>query len=317
MPMNVFEGKETRSVDQQPMRTKGYFDDLLLLSVVTIWGLNFAIIKSAYIDFHPIAFNAVRFVISSLTMFLFLQIRGGTLRVDRKDLPEILALALVVNTLYQFFFIIGLASTKAGNAGLLLALVPICAYLVGIARRHERFSRTVLAGILVSLGGVAAIMFSNSSGAAFGDTWKGDLLMIAAAFCWGWYSGSSSSLLAKYGAVRLTVILMIVGTAALVPVSLPWLLRQNWAAVSARSWGQLMYASLLAIVYSYFVWARALVRIGVARTAIFSNITPVVALLGGWLVLGEVPSAAQIVGVVCVLAGVFIVGHSRGAEGFC
>jgi len=45
----------------------------------------------------------------------------------------------------------------------------------------------------------------------------------------------------------------------------------------------------------------------VAHTAVFSNVTPIVALLGGWLLLGEQPSLAQAAGVILVLAGVFIV----------
>jgi len=45
----------------------------------------------------------------------------------------------------------------------------------------------------------------------------------------------------------------------------------------------------------------------VARTSVFNNITPIVALFAGWLVLAEKPLPAQLAGVALVLIGVFIV----------
>jgi drug/metabolite transporter (DMT)-like permease len=64
-------------------------------------------------------------------------------------------------------------------------------------------------------------------------------------------------------------------------------------------------------VYSYLVWSFALEHIGVARTAVFSNLTPMVALLGGWLLLGEKPAWAQFAGIALILGGIFIVRSTR------
>src|SRR5438093_5909905 len=62
------------------------------------------------------------------------------------------------------------------------------------------------------------------------------------------------------------------------------------------AWLGLGYSALLSIVYCYFIWAHALNRIGVAHTAVFSNVTPIVALAAGWALLGERPLAAQLIG---------------------
>jgi drug/metabolite transporter (DMT)-like permease len=281
--------------------------DLLLLSVITIWGLNFAVIKLVFQYFHPISFNAARFIIASLAMVALLKFRGASLRVDPKDQAEVLWLGLLSNTLYQFCFVFGLARTRAGNAGLFMALTPIFAYLTGVFMGRERFNRGVLGGIVLSLAGVATIVFFGSAEVSLGTSWAGDLLLIAAALCWGWYTAGSTRLLAKYGALRLTVVTMVRGTAVMVPVSLPWLVTQDWSAIAPMAWFGLGYSTLLAIVYSYFVWSFALSRIGVAHTAVFSNITPIVALLGGWVLLGERPLLAQGAGVALVLTGVILV----------
>ena len=132
--------------------------DFLLLSVVIIWGFNFAVVKRVYVDFHPIAFNAVRFVIAVVAMVTLLKVSGASFRVDREDYRGILWLGLLSNTFYQFMFVLGLARTKAGNSGLLMALTPIFAYLIGVASKRERFRKGVLAGIMLSLAGVGVVI---------------------------------------------------------------------------------------------------------------------------------------------------------------
>jgi drug/metabolite transporter (DMT)-like permease len=286
---------------------KRYVTDLLMLSVVLIWGCNFSVMKIAYRSFHPISFNAVRFVIASLIIAFVMKRRGPIFRIDRRDAWRIIWLGFLVNTLYQFLFVLGLERTKAGNAALLLALVPVFAFLIGVFTKRAKFSLGVLAGIVLSLGGVAAIVAFGSAGLSLAGTWRGDLMMLGAAFVWGWYTASSIDLLEKYGPLHLTAITMIAGTVFLLPPSIPWLFSQNWRAIESAAWLALIYAGALSIVYCYCVWAYALSTIGATHTAMFANVTPIIALLGGWLLLGEQPTVAQITGVVLVLTGVFLV----------
>ena len=286
---------------------KNYAVDALLLSTVLIWGFNYAIVKMTFRYFHPIAFNAVRFTVSSAAMFLVLKMRGEGLRIAAHDIRQILWLGFIANAFYQFLFVLGLARTGAGNGALIMALSPVFAFLIGVATGRERFSRGVLIGIIMSLAGVAAIVAFGSEGISFAGSWRGDLLMMAASICWGWQSAESTRLLGKYGPIRLTVATMIAGTAMMVPMSLPWIIAQPWPSIAPIAWLGLGYSALLSIAYGYFVWAHALNTIGVARTSVFNNLTPIVALLAGWLLLGENPVASQMAGVVLVLVGVFIV----------
>jgi drug/metabolite transporter (DMT)-like permease len=281
--------------------------DLLLVSIVVIWGFNFALMKLMYRYFHPIAFNAIRFVISSVTMLAILKLRGENTEIDRKDLRGILWLGFLGNTLYPFIFVLGLDRTKAGNAALLMALTPVFAFLIAVAMRKEHFKAVILIGITLSFTGAAAIVLFGTSELSIIDSWLGNLLMIAAAVCWAWQSVESTRLLPKYGPIRLTVLAMVAGTIIMVPLSVPWLFSQNWRAVPVIGWLGLAYSALLSITYSYFVWAYAINAIGVAHTSVFNNVTPIVALFAGWLVLAERPVMAQLGGVALVLIGVFMV----------
>jgi drug/metabolite transporter (DMT)-like permease len=288
-------------------RRKSYIVDLLLITAVVIWGFNFALMKLMYRYFHPITFNAIRFVVSSAAMLAILKLRGDNARIDRIDMRGILWLGFLGNTLYPFIFVLGLDRTQAGNAALLMALTPVFAFLIAVAMKKERFSAGIVAGIALSFTGAATIVLLGTSELAIVNSWIGNLLMIFAAICWAWQSAESTRLLPKYGPMRLTVFAMVAGTLMMIPLSGPWLVTQNWRAIPLIGWLGLAYSALLSITYSYFVWAYAISTIGISHTSVFNNVTPIVALLAGWLVLAEKPVPAQLAGVALVLVGVFMV----------
>src|SRR5262245_62711408 len=134
--------------------------------------------KIMYRYFHPIAFNAVRFTVSSLTMLAILSRHRSDIHFDKKDLRRIIWLGFLGNTMYPFIFVIGLDRTRAGNAALLMALTPIFAFLIGVAMKKEHFSAGVLAGIILSMAGASSIVLFGTSKLADLVLWSGGLFMV-------------------------------------------------------------------------------------------------------------------------------------------
>lgn len=285
--------------------------DLILISVTLIWGMNFSVMKGLFDYFDPLAFTALRFVTVVVTMALVMRLRGYPLGIDIQDLPLISWLGILSNTIYQILFVHGLANTKAGNAGLFMALTPVFAYLTGTALKRERFSLKVMSGIFLSFLGVVGIILYGSKTVALGAYWQGDLLVILSAACWGAYTGSASRMIRKYGALRLTFWVMLTGTVFLIPVLAKPALRQDWLSIPVSAWFAFSYSTFLSIIYCYIAWSYAIERVGVSRTAVYSNVTPLIALLGGWIMLAEHPAFAQFLGIILILSGVFIVRSQK------
>jgi len=231
-----------------------YLIEFLLVIVTVIWGTNMAVIKLLYTYFDPLAFNAVRLSLAVVTMLLILRIRGISLQVERRDIPALIGLGVLSNAAYQLFFAIGLNRTRAGNVGLLMALVPIFAYIAGLALRREQWNRRVAMGIALSVTGAMAIVLGGRSEVSFSGSWQGDLLIVGASFCWGWFTGSSTSLVERYGALRFTALTMMFGVAMFIPITLPWLFDQDWTGVPAIGWVGLAGSAWLAIVFNFLVW---------------------------------------------------------------
>lgn len=278
--------------------------ELGLALMVVIWGVNFAVVKRALEAFSPLGFNALRFLIASLFVYLVLRSRGAVRLPDRRDVPRILGLGLLGNTAYQIAFILGLELTLAGNASLMLALVPILVLLFEV--RGERQGAWVWIGGALSVVGVALVSGSalRVEGSA---TLRGDLLLIGAAAVWAIYTVGSRPLIRRYGSIQATAWPLWAGSVGICLLGLPDLLAQDWGRLGTAEWGGLLYSALLSIGLAYLLWYRGVERLGGARTAIYSNVTPVVALATGALWLGEPLTLLSLLGAALVLGGLVLV----------
>jgi drug/metabolite transporter (DMT)-like permease len=68
----------------------------------------------------------------------------------------------------------------------------------------------------------------------------------------------------------------------------------------------LFFSGLGALVLAYLFWYRGVRVLGPTRTAMYSNLQPVIALLIAWPALSEVPTLIQGAGAVTIIAGVIL-----------
>lgn len=287
-----------------PVPARGWTEAGLAVMVV-IWGTNFAVVKRALEGFLPLGFNALRYLLASLLVYAVLRSRGPLRPPARADVPRILALGLVGNTIYQMAFITGLDGTRAGNASLMLALVPVFVLLFGLRSDRERRPAAWL-GAILSVAGVAAVS-GSTAGLEGGPTIRGDVTMIGAAVVWALYTVEARPLIERYGSVQATAWTLWVGGIGIFVIGIPSLVRQSWSDIDLAGWGGLLYSALFSIGLAYLIWYRGVERLGGARTAVFSNLTPVVALITGAVWLGETMTLLSAAGAAMVVVGVMLV----------
>jgi drug/metabolite transporter (DMT)-like permease len=191
-----------------------------------------------------------------------------------------------------------------GNAALIFGCTPVTVALLASLAGHERVPGTRWLGGALSLAGIYAVVGHRATWSAEGLA--GDGLMLAAMFCWSLYSVWAQPLLRRHSPLVVTGYSMAVGTVLYVLVAAPVIAVTDWQGISLRSWILMAASAVLALVVAYLIWYTAIQRIGSSRTAIYTNLTPIVALVVGALWLGEPISRGQIVGTVAILAGVFV-----------
>jgi drug/metabolite transporter (DMT)-like permease len=286
--------------------------DLMLLGLVLVWGVNFSVVKRTLDEMSPLSFNALRFALATTLILILLRASGETLKVPRQDWGRLLLLGLIGNTTYQLLFINGLARTTASHSSLLLSTTPIFVALLSTALGIERVRGLAWLGIFLCFGGISLIVQGSGEGLGLASqTLGGDLLTLAATTCWATYTVFSKPMLERYSPLKLTTLTMMMGTVVLFLLSLPELARQDWGLVSWQGWLGLIYSFSLAIALGYVVWYTGVSRIGAARTAVYSNLIPVVGVATAWLALGERLVPLQIAGAAVVLVGIYVTRFNR------
>lgn len=286
-------------------------NDLLMLSVSLIWGINFSVLTVVLQSMTPLAFNGLRFSLATLVMLLILIWRGESFRMARRDVLPIFLLGVVGHTLYQVVFITGMARTTPANASLLMATSPIFVVVYGAVLGIERPNHWTWIGILLSFLGIVLLIGGGGGVSLDAATLLGDLLVLIAAMLWAAYTTGSKPLLARYTPLKLTTLSMVAGAVPLVIICIPQLRAQDWSAVGPGAWAGVFYSAVFSVVLAYLAWYTSVQRVGSARTAVYSNLTPVIAILVAWIALGQALAPIQIAGALVVLSGVMLTRRGR------
>jgi drug/metabolite transporter (DMT)-like permease len=300
-----------------------------------IWGTNFSVVKTAFAEVNPQAFNAMRMIIASCVFLVIISVlhrlgaRRGAAAADvgdpdsiastfhtaapltRRDWLALVGLGVVGHFFYQYCFIGGLALTSVANSSLILAATPVTIAMMTGLLGQERVGRYHWFGAALSIAGVYIVV--GHGGQVQASALRGDVLMVAAVCCWAVYTLGSRPLMRRHSPVGVTGLSMVIGTLLYVPSVWKQVRSVAWLNLRLATWGAIVYSALLALCVAYTIWYAAVREIGGARTSIYSNLVPIVAMATAILFLHEPVGVAQLAGAAAVLAGVALtrVGGSR------
>jgi len=284
--------------------------DLWLLLTTTIWGANYAVVKYGTDHMDALAFNGARILMATLAFGLLAVLqrrRPGARPIARRDVLALLALGVLGNCVYQTLFAEGVAHTKAGNAALVLAASPALIALIGRWLGIEHVGARAYGGVALSMAGIALVVLGGSMHESSGATLTGDAVVVAAAVCWAWYTVLLKPLTHRVSLVDISALTLVGGMIPLLFVSAPAFAATAWTSVSVRVWGAMTFAGIGSLVIGYLGWYRGVRVLGPTRTAIYSNLQPLIALGVAWAMLpGETPTAWQVAGAVAIIAGVVL-----------
>ncbi|HUP28576.1 MAG TPA: DMT family transporter, partial [Usitatibacter sp.] len=252
--------------------------DLLLLLMAVFWGTNYAIVKHAFREIEPQAFNALRMTTASLIFLGVMAVvrlrgvnaspAGGVFytpaKVTRRDWLELAGLGLVGHCSYQYCFMGGLSRTSVANSSLIIGATPVLVALLSALLGLERIGRLHWLGAALSLSGIYLVVGQGFALGSHGAL--GDLLMFIAVSCWAIYTIGARPLMRRHSPVGITGMSFIIGTFMYLPLAWPSLRQVDWSRVSLQTWGWMVYSATFALCVSYTIWYAGIRQLGVART---------------------------------------------------
>ncbi len=281
--------------------------DIFMLFIVLFWALNFSFVKIALREFSPMGFNGIRLLFASLILIIVLFVRGEGFSLAKSDIPKILFLGIIGNTVFQLLFIHGFNWTTASNTSVIMAMTPVFVALLSVLLKQEKVHWAAWLGIVISFIGFYFIITKQLG--TFHFSWKemrGDLMILAGNFLWAVYTVFSKPFLEKISPLKWTTITLAIGTVFYLPFAASDIVRIQWSEISFQAWAALIYSGLFAIAISYVIWYSSIRRVGNSKTAIYGYLIPIFTMLFAHLLISERITLLQIGGALIIFAGVYL-----------
>lgn len=289
--------------------------DAILLAAVTLWALNYSVVKFGIREFEPLTLPVLRFGAAGLALLMILRLREGTLGVRRSDLPRLVVAGFFGVTLSQVSFVYALAFTTASDNALLGATAPIVTAVLATLVGLERSGRRHWTAAVFGLAGVVLIVVGSPGAFVFGSGLLGDGLAFGNVLVSSTSAILVVPLLTRYSVYRILTYEMLLGTGILLPIALPSLLAQDFSRVTAGGWAALGYTIVATGIVTNLLYFTAMGRIGASRAAIYQYLQSFLGVLFAVQLLGEGVGIVQLVGGAIVVTSVILSRSPRVAQG--
>jgi drug/metabolite transporter (DMT)-like permease len=267
-------------------------------------GASIVATRSLISACDPLTIGAFRFGVGFAVMAPIALIQGAKWP-PREDWLGVAALGLLFFAAFPILFNASLAFTSAARGALALSTLPLLTLVVGAILGVERLTLRKTAGVLIAMAGVTIALLSGLETAP-PDAWRGDLLMIAAAFCMALYSVCSRSFIRRSGPIAFSTMGMGVGAVCLIALSGSRGGFASVAAFGAPQWLAVVYLGFIGGAATFFLWAFALARTTPTRVAISVTVNPIAASLLGAALLGEPIALNIVLGLAIVFVGILV-----------
>src|SRR3954466_8625359 len=91
-----------------------WLTDASLVFMAVIWGVNFSVVKYGTTLVDPLAYNGVRVTLAAVLLLTIIAIERAPLP-PRRVILALIGLGVLGNGIYQFFFVEGIARTRASD----------------------------------------------------------------------------------------------------------------------------------------------------------------------------------------------------------
>jgi drug/metabolite transporter (DMT)-like permease len=301
-----------------PFQAKSHLIDWVLLIVTALtWGSMFILVKKGLTFVSTPQLMGMRFL---AMFFLVLPFLPGL--ITRLKVPGVLSKEAKSGMLWLPFlgtllpvFLITFAQTSvgSGSTGLVHAVGPLCALLVGVMFYSETVHGSRVIGLLLGFVGVALLVFGAKSAKIEGEPWAFGLLVFSM-FCYGF----STHAIKK----RITGLpVMAFPAATFTVLAIPSILMffgSGGYQVMASLWGTPAFMAVLAIVVgqaivaliSHACYTQVIIRRGAVFATSVNYLVPIVALLWG-LIDGETLSGLHLLSFALVGIGLYLVNLAK------
>ncbi len=277
----------------------------LYIALGIVWGCSFIFIKLGLEFLTPFGVAFGRCALGALALLVYLKIKGLSLVHDRKMIGHLWVVALLLNVIPGILFAWAETEVTSILAGIINAVTPLMTLIaIIVVSRNEKPTMPQVVGLLLGFLGVLTVL----------GAWKGlgdnplwaILILLTAVTCYGFSFPYSRRFIlpAQLKPEVMAATQVTLGAITLLPLFLI-----NGIAKNEYRLGPVLAMVALGVFGSGFAYIWNFIIMRDAGSAIASSVTyvtPLVAVLVGFIFLSEIPHWYEPVGAAIVLLGAAI-----------
>ncbi len=275
-----------------------------ILFAVTMWGLIPVAMRYLILELSPQTAMVLRLYPAGLLAIIVL-LFVGVRKIEWRDWGRIAIAALAGNLGYQILAAYGMETTPASWTGLIFGLEPVFIALFAVLLASERLTPWLVSGIFVALLGTAALMLGSTLSPSGDVTLFGVILVTLSTMGWGIYTVVIRPASRKYGSLQVACLAM-----AIAAVPMPLFVSADFpealAGMGATSWIAVGFVVVFGTFLATAAWNFALGHMQSSIAGMFLYVQPVVAAIGGIMLLGETLTWPLVLGGSLIILGVAI-----------
>lgn len=286
---------------------------LAYAAIALSWGGTWVVAKAAVLTVPPLELSAIRFAIVAAVLLVacaVLRIPLGT-----RHLGSVVLAGLVGITGYNGLVFVALTTVPASDGALIVpTMVPVLTAIAAVSI-GERLTASKLLGFAVSSAGAALVIAGaqGMGGQLSAERLVADLMTLGGAICWAVYGVAGRIAMRDRSPTAQVALTSLVGAVGLFPLA--FVFERGYSDVPTwplSAWLGIAYLVAFGTIVGFVLFYWAVRRYGAGIGAMSSYMVPVAALLLAFVLLGERPEPAQLLGGAVILAGVRIATLGRG-----
>ncbi|TAK78522.1 MAG: DMT family transporter [Gammaproteobacteria bacterium] len=278
-----------------------YKAKLALVVTILLWASAFVAIRAGLHQYSPEGLALLRYLVASACMGIMYYRLPQRNTMCVRDMCALLGVGMIGIGIYNLTLNYGELSVSSGMASFITSQSPLITAMFAVLFLGEQLSLARVMGFMVSILGVALIAVGETGG----FKWNSGLTYILlATLAGGCFSGLHKPFLKKYHAIEATTYVIWGGTLFL-SIYMPTL-RHDVMNASLQTTLTVIYLGIFPAAIGYIAWSYVLSEIPASRAVSFLYFMPFVAMLLGWLCLGEMPVWLSVAGGVCAILGVWL-----------
>jgi drug/metabolite transporter (DMT)-like permease len=288
---------------------------ILLAVSVFFLGINWPILKIAMHSIGPLWFTAIRMILVAAILTAILAVRGRFIIPTRADMPMVLSLGILQFGAMLTLVVYGVSVVGAGRSAMLVYTTTIWITLGAIFVFGEKPTRGQIAGVVFGVAGLVTLF------SPFGVDWNdrhtllGNGAVVLSAIAW------SIPLLQvrhhRWQADPLQLMPYQAALGALVSLVSAIFLESPLPHI-AFGWEFVWSTTVIVLQTNISFWGLVTAgrRLPPIALSIGQLATPVIGVVSAAILIAEIPSTADIVGLVLIVCGMAVAalfGRRRAA----